>query len=65
LFYPVRLLVLHAFIDADKYEALCVQLKIFRLDGVYALDLIKSLVGTVDELGEYVIQLKSDNEASS
>jgi hypothetical protein len=56
---------LHTFIDADKYEALCVQQKIVRLNGVYALDLIKSLVGTVEELGEYVIQRKGDNTASS
>lgn len=48
---PGSSLVLYPVIDADKYEALCVQLKIFRLNGVYALDFIKSVVGTVDELG--------------
>jgi hypothetical protein len=55
--------VLHPLIDADKYEALCVQLEIVRLNGICELDMIKSLVDTIDELCKDVTQLKSDNTA--
>jgi hypothetical protein len=48
-------------IDADKYEALCVQPETVRLNGVCALDLIKYLVETVHKLSEGITQRKSDN----
>jgi hypothetical protein len=60
---PERALVFPPVIDSDKYEALSVQLETVRLNGVCAIDLIKSLIDTVKNLSDNVAQLKRDNLA--
>jgi hypothetical protein len=63
VFSPERSLVLPSATDADKYEAICVHLETFRLNGACTLDLIQSLVATVNKPSDDVTQLKSDNLA--
>jgi hypothetical protein len=60
---PERALVLPSATDADKYEAICVQLEMVRLNGACTFYLIQSLVTTVNKLSDDVTQLKSDNLA--
>jgi hypothetical protein len=57
---PERALVLPPIYDGDKYEAQLVQLETIRLNGLNAIDLLKSLLGLVNKLSEDVTQLKSD-----
>jgi hypothetical protein len=55
---PERALALPPISDSDKYEAPSVQLETVCLNGVCAIDLIKSLIDTVNKLSDDVAQLK-------
>jgi hypothetical protein len=46
---------------SDKDEALIVHLETVHLNGVFTIDLIKSLMDTIHKLSVYVVHLKSGN----
>jgi hypothetical protein len=58
---PERALVLPPISDGDKYETQIVQLETIHLNGLCAVDLLKSLLGLVNRFSEDVTQLKSGN----
>jgi hypothetical protein len=58
---PERSLVLPPVFDSDKFEALSVQVETVRLNGVCAMDLMKSLINMVTHLSGEVEHLKNDN----
>jgi hypothetical protein len=56
-----RALDLSQVFDNDKYEALSFQIATVSLNGVCAIDLMKSMLNTVHKLSEDVAVLKSNN----